>query len=1059
MKPIKLEMTAFGSFKNHTVIDFSNFEKEVFLITGDTGAGKTTIFDAITYGLFGTLSGSGSKSRTPEMMHTKQLSKSIDTVVELTFAHNGETYKVVRTMHYAKKQKLENQYDDKASLKAVLYDSEGQACCSGAKYVTDEIERILGIKVEQFLKIVMLAQGEFKAFLTSAGDKKAEIIGTLFDSSKYEYYEKIFKLAYDKLADERKESEGRIKLVLDSTFNKPDTDRYSEELWLWRGEDDKLIGNLTALLDDEQAEYDEVSRKANELAKRRDDLLLERKNAEINNNNLKELAECQKALEALEARKGEIAQKRLEREQIWKAWYDIHGLVNQLENIQNRLNYEIEEKSNLEKRLSEVTQELTQLSEEAAQDEAILSQKESLGIEIDSLRKSVLKFESRDAERKNLQTLQKRSDDILSKISTYKDERNKTESLLEKCKEQLRHLSGADAVLIEKNQLVEYREKQLEDIRSLIGYRNSLLATEKKREEAAAICAESSENCSKLDAEFYDLQTRFYSGQAGLLGEKLLEDIRKNGSGICPVCRSKIQGDVSKIVTRGEDVPVEDDVKAAEERSRKAKAEFDKKHSEFERYKAQSEEKRAELVKNLQKLLGDSVADQALADGYLENQAEAEEAQKQQAIAERKQAEENVKEKEKQEKNKERFEEQLHKFDENINIENENLAAVNKDIAASSEKIKGIEEQLKGESAEEVEKEIKSKEEKCKAIEKILSDHKIRKEKLDKDKNVITGSLVKINEDIPKDQANKKSISEELENKLAEDEFDKVEDAERLIQDIADVATWIKHRDEEIKKYDMDVKSTSDIIASLEPKTQGCEYIELSAIDTRLDETKTEIETVKASLTSVDKLIDNHRSVLDTISTESMKLQSSRQAVTMLRSLSEKANGVSTDGGKLSFSRYIMSSVFAEIVQHANVWLDIMTGGRYELVHVMETSRNSSIAGFELEIRDVLLGTQREAASLSGGESFLASMSLALGLSDVVRNEAGGMDMEALFIDEGFGTLDEEVLTKVEEVLKTLKSNGNMVGIITHIGRLEMITDKIIEVHYDVETGSAVKVK
>ena len=256
------------------------------------------------------------------------------------------------------------------------------------------------------------------------------------------------------------------------------------------------------------------------------------------------------------------------------------------------------------------------------------------------------------------------------------------------------------------------------------------------------------------------------------MGEKLLEDIRKNGSGICPVCGSQIQGDVSKIVTRGEDVPVEDDVKAAEERSRKAKAEFDKKHSEFERYKAQSEEKRAELVKNLQKLLGDSVADQALADGYLENQAEAEEAQKQQAIAERKQAEENVKEKEKQEKNKERFEEQLHKFDENINIENENLAAVNKDIAASSEKIKGIEEQLKGESAEEVEKEIKSKEEKCKAIEKILSDHKIRKEKLDKDKNVITGSLVKINEDIPKDQANKKSISEELENKLAEDEFD-----------------------------------------------------------------------------------------------------------------------------------------------------------------------------------------------------------------------------------------------------------------------------------------------
>ena len=328
---------------------------------------------------------------------------------------------------------------------------------------------------------------------------------------------------------------------------------------------------------------------------------------------------------------------------------------------------------------------------------------------------------------------------------------------------------------------------------------------------------------------------------------------------------------------------------------------------------------------------------------------------------------------------------------------------------------------------------------------------------MDEERNLNTGSLGKINEDIPKDEENKKAISRKLENKLIEDEFEKVEDAESLIKDIADVDRWVERRDDEIKRYDSTVQSKNDMLASLERRTKGCEYVELSVIDTKLENAKSEIDLVNSKWNDLNKLIDNHKSVLDTISGESKKLEHSRNAMKMLRSLSDKSNGVNTDGGKLSFSRYIMSSVFAEIVDHANDWLDIMTGGRYELVHVIETNHASSIAGFELEIRDVVLGTQRDAASLSGGESFLTSMSLALGLSDVVRSEAGGMDMEALFIDEGFGTLDEDVLTKVEEVLKTLKRNGNMVGIITHIGRLEMITDKIVEVHYDAVSGSTVK--
>lgn len=1057
MKPIRLEMTAFGSFKNHTVIDFSNYEKEVFLITGDTGAGKTTIFDAITYGLFGKLSGSGKKSRTPDMMHTEQVSKGVDTVVELTFAHKGEVYRVVRTLHYKKKQKVENQYADKAEPNAVLYDSEGQACCSVSTKVTNKIEEILGITSDQFLKIVMLAQGEFKSFLTSPGDKKAEIIGTLFDSRKYEAYEKVFKFADQNLQNERSESEKKIKLIIENTFHKPDEARYSDELWLWSGEDDKLIGNLTSLIEDEKTEYEEVSRKISELSKLRDDLIREKNNAEINNNNLKDLAKCREELDELEAKKDEFSQKRFERDRIWKAWYDIHGLVTQLEDIQNRLDSEIENKLHFENKLRDITRELEQLNDEASQDEVLSSQEQSLGIEIDNLQKSLQKFESRDNERKRLDTLQKQRKDIEDEISNYNIKKQQTEQSLDSCKEKEKLLTDADTILMEKKRLVEQSEKMLADIKNLVKDRDSLLATEKDMKKVAAACVELSERCKKVDAELYDLQTRFYSGQAGILGEKLLADIEQKGSGICPVCRTLIHGENNNIVTRSLDVPGEEDVKAAEEKSKKANADFNERKNEYERYNAVTGEKKAELLKNMQKLFGDSAVGQALEDRYLENKAEAEEKRMQQAISEYKKAETGVKERERLEKDKEKYEAQLQNIEKDINTKNEELGKIKKNIAVSEEKIKGIEEYLKGDSAEEVENNIRSKKEKCKEIERILNDHKIRKEKLDEERNLNTGSLGKINEDIPKDEENKKAISRKLENKLIEDEFEKVEDAESLIKDIADVDRWVERRDDEIKRYDSTVQSKNDMLASLERRTKGCEYVELSVIDTKLENAKSEIDLVNSKWNDLNKLIDNHKSVLDTISGESKKLEHSRNAMKMLRSLSDKSNGVNTDGGKLSFSRYIMSSVFAEIVDHANDWLDIMTGGRYELVHVIETNHASSIAGFELEIRDVVLGTQRDAASLSGGESFLTSMSLALGLSDVVRSEAGGMDMEALFIDEGFGTLDEDVLTKVEEVLKTLKRNGNMVGIITHIGRLEMITDKIVEVHYDAVSGSTVK--
>ena len=156
------------------------------------------------------------------------------------------------------------------------------------------------------------------------------------------------------------------------------------------------------------------------------------------------------------------------------------------------------------------------------------------------------------------------------------------------------------------------------------------------------------------------------------------------------------------------------------------------------------------------------------------------------------------------------------------------------------------------------------------------------------------------------------------------------------------------------------------------------------------------------------------------------------------------AEGESSSEGRLSFERYVMGVKFREILEQANIRIGMMSGGRYELQHRISADRVNSAAGLEINVWDNNTGIARSSGSLSGGESFFTSLSLALGLSDVVQNHAGGKKMDALFIDEGFGTLSDDVLDKALATLDQLTEGDRLVGIISHVERLdESITQKI----------------
>ena len=183
MKPVTLEMTAFGSYARPTVIDFQKLDHSLYLITGDTGAGKTTIFDGIMVALYGVASAKGdNRSRTFEIMHCDYVEKSMDTKVALSFLHMGKLYRVERRLHFKKKRET-GEYE-KTTPSACFWEPDREPL-EKTEPVTRRITELLGMNAEQFRKIAMLAQGEFKKFLDADSEEKNKILGELFDSSAY----------------------------------------------------------------------------------------------------------------------------------------------------------------------------------------------------------------------------------------------------------------------------------------------------------------------------------------------------------------------------------------------------------------------------------------------------------------------------------------------------------------------------------------------------------------------------------------------------------------------------------------------------------------------------------------------------------------------------------------------------------------------------------------------------------------------------------------------------------------------------------------------------------
>ncbi len=1042
MKPSILKMKAFGSYAEETTVNFDELNTGLYLITGDTGAGKTTIFDAMVYALYGEASGTG---REGAMLHSDYVDKSVDTEVTLEFMHQGKKYKVERTIHYSKKQDGSG-YGDVPTQKATLYELDTNVVSEKSTKVTSRITEILGLDATQFKQIIVLAQGEFQKFLTASSEERNEILGKLFDNSPYVRFQNRLKEAYKELENKVSNETNEIEIKMKS-FDYPE----GEDELLYSFNHPNCIENIHALVEKEKNNLEEIGKELAKQNEKKTDVTSRKVQAEYQNKELDFLQEQDNKYKELISHQEENDNL----DQTLKNIEEIHNRVTPVKedyeknkerysNNENQIKNKSIKLEQTEEKKKEIELEYKKIDGLRKENENLSIQKENLNKELESfkpLKEKKLEYQNESSKQKKLseevtnlevdkKDLEQKKDDIQQKKVVIKED-------VEKYTDRKISLDEANKkynALVSKDGLIDKYKLIVKALNSINEDKENLL---KKIQET-----------QDKNKKYSDLNEAFLKGQASVLAKELKVELETKDEATCPVCQSHlIKCDCSRLVVKEDELISKEIVDAAKKELEKCEKEQNSLTTSLESKKSKLEADKQNILDYASQMNLVINSFEELNQDYLlnlKNELFKDKTEKEQvfALSEKAKKDEQsydqvLKEiEDKQKDNHSKYESKKKELD----AKNILLATIKTELENIEKSLQGHTEEDTNKALQVVTNQIKTNESNINKITKSYED-------IQTEYSRIHGSLEELKKT---NESYKTELEDSLKNYQIALTENKLKDEDDYNQAIAvalpDIRKWISHTRENIQKYRNELKSAEDRLTEQKEKCKEYSYVDLVRLQQELDDVIEKINTLTEQKDELSKHYNNHESTLKFIKEKNENIQKYTPAKERLKKLSSLANAtVNTEGGKITFDRYVMGNAFAEILEAANVHLSIMAAGEFELIHQTRGEGKSSQAGLGIDVLDVFTGEQRKPESLSGGEKFQVSMSLALGLSDVVQNHAGGKKIDTMYIDEGFGTLDEDVLSKAIDVLNTIAGDSRQIGIISHVERLEeSITQKIV---------------
>jgi exonuclease SbcC len=1011
MKPLKLTVQAFGPFAGTEHIQFEKLgSNPLFLINGPTGAGKSSILDAICFALYGHTTGA---ERSASQMRCDFADMKLLTEVTLDFSLADKRYRITR-IPMQERAKSVGEGTTPQNSKATLWELDGTEnnrliVSSSVKDADTEIKSLIGLDVEQFRQVMVLPQGKFRELLLADSKDREKIFSQLFQTSIYKKIEEALKLQASEIRKAVEEHRNKIKGILEGA-------EVNTEEEVETGIEAIKPGLETALKDKIAAESvvkksEKTIETANQLLKKFDSLSLKDK----------ELAEHKLSSESVEDKKQQLKYALVAQK--------LEPLFNAKKDSNKRL---VDAKQKLGVSNIQLTEADSKLKNSIVSfDKAFVAQQA-----VESLQKKLAEFErylklandlvetiaiaavinEQAAESKQkLEAKQESIGIIKAGISSQ-------ENHIEKLTSDVGTLAE-DQILLEKlNQLVIKRN----NLETLGGD----LAELKHQTAKARIVLDTSEAelLEKLHS-VKEIEFSWHANQAAILARELSDGEP------CPVCGSLEHPNIasygeSKTVITKEDV---DDARELVNEKIQSRDQAKSIHDD-----ALGQEKVKEtLIAGLTKEIGD-IATKTVVEVKSAYDAQNTLVSNLQLIkGQISVSNENLTQ------NKEKLTKTI-----------DSITALEKQASSDNEKLivaRTNVEQVEGQVPEnyrdtkELELEIKA----LSANIKLLNDTLIStRESKEADQSLFdkTGAnnkalVIQLGE-IEKEDVTAITAWDKA---IAYSTFDNENDfAKSLLSE--DEQILINSTIEEFKtKLDTLIGAKSQLEAELDGKGKP----DLNAIKEEFDQANLafkaidniwrELEERKNQLVSVQKkLVEAHK-----------KNEELEKQYRTVGTLYEVSNGLT--GDKVSLQRFVLSVLLDDVLIQASQRLLLMSKGRYQLIRKEEKAKGNKASGLELEVDDTYTGKSRPVATLSGGESFMAALSLALGLSDVVQSYSGGIKLDTLFIDEGFGSLDPESLDLAVRTLIDLQSTGRMIGIISHVTELK----SQMGLRIDVKTGRA----
>ncbi|HBS92076.1 MAG TPA: hypothetical protein DEA51_06355 [Erysipelotrichaceae bacterium] len=1025
MKPIELTMQAFGPYIEKTILDFDRVHQDgLFLITGPTGSGKTTLFDAISFALYGTASGS---TRSSDNFRSDFAPDSLDTYVSYTFEYAGKIIRIQRSPRYFK----EGLKTPRAHTVSMFVDGVE---ISGVSEVKEKVDQMIGLDENQFRQIVMIAQGEFTRLIFANSKEKEEIFRKIFNT-----------ISFKQMTDYLSEKAKGIR---------KDVERYQTQSQTivdgFKFHPKKDIPDVSSMHPDNLMDF-------------------LKENQQIYQHELEEAVEQLEVMEKRIREDRDLVDTKKRQKEMKE---ELHLKVSQFEQLSKQQS-EMDHK----KELIEAGQryhmcladyQATQINEQRIKQthQAIVKSETEAEQLAEIMADFTLRYEQFQSSYQHLDSLQHQinSNNLLLdklarkhryqlEIDTWINQKKAQEIQISKKQQEITDIAQK---LISKQEVIQQEhdwlstqsqlrldeskvEQSIKDWQAIRTLTKSLCELVEQEKELKQSFLLADEDVRQAQIHLANTQSQFYQSTVGELAQSLQENTP------CPVCGSLDHPQKAELTEHhiSEQMlqSLADECKLKEDVMKKKHAHLVLVQSTMDAKQSQIESMGFVCDSNLNCLDEVNQKLHQLKDMQADILSQLASVKKQfDSIA---QAKKEVIELSELSKN----------LSDEITSLKDKMQTIQTSIISNQKLIESLDIVWPKDigSMEQLMESQRNLTSRVKQLTDQFEELHREKQAIELQQSSVSGSLATLKESIKDLYISKEMLEKQLHSTLVEHNFDSVH---QFLS--AKVEREALHSYQlQVQQYQKEWTVLKHVIEGLKSQLEGVDVFDYDEVKSAFDVLEAQVKQHSAFVTSSKHVVSLNESMIQRLTVNNRKLKKESEYLRQLEHLRDMASG--KNAKRISFERFVLIHYFQSIIVAANARLTKMTDGRYRLLTKETDLKGAAQRGLDLDVFDTMSGKARDIKTLSGGESFKAALSLALGCSDVIVNSAGGIHMNTLFIDEGFGSLDPESLDQALKTLIDLRYDDKIIGIISHVSALkEQIDTKVMIEKLDI--GSRIRI-